>query len=147
MQPAAQQLAPVHTVAAGRRGPADTVRALELNGFYERRLTSPAPSTAFVTAEKIEKLENLTDIVNITGRTICPTNVYLNGVRISPNIVMSMGPGRVASNLARSPLDQLFSPSEVLAVEEYRTVEAPIEYGGGRPSGFGDCGVTLIWTK
>lgn len=143
--PAVHQLAPVVTRARGNRGPADTVRSLEDHGFYERRLTSGAPSSAFVTAEKIEKLAVLSDVYSLTGRPVCIGNLYVNGVRLAPLTNPSLGPGRALNTLTRNPIDQLFTPSDVQAIEMYRGSEVPAEYGGTSSSP-STC-VTLIWTK
>jgi hypothetical protein len=145
LSPAAHQLAAVVTRAHGKRGPADTVRSLEEHGFYERRLTSGAPSTAFVTAEKIEKLTVLSDVYSLTGRQVCIGNLYVNGVRLAPLTNPSLGKGRVLNTLTRNPIDQLFTPFDVEAIEMYRGSEVPTEYGGTSSSP-STC-VTLIWTK
>lgn len=143
LESTAQRLAPVVTTAHSRRGPADTVRSLEDHGFYERRLTSGAPSSSFVTADKIEKLSMISDVRALTGREICLANVYVNGVRLAP-MARASSKGRVANNLTQNPVDQLFTPSDVLAIEMYRTGELPAEYGMTAPA---DCITTLIWTK
>jgi hypothetical protein len=79
-------LPPVLTLGSkrsGRRGPADTVRTLELNSFYDRRVSTGAPGSAFVTAEKLAKLSRITDVRYLTGRGICTANLYLDGARVS----------------------------------------------------------------
>jgi hypothetical protein len=146
---AAQTLPTVVTKArVGLRGPADTVRRLELNGFYDRRINTGAPSSAFLTADKIDKLTLVSDASALSGRTFCNSNLYLDGVRVLD--VNSMG-GSMKLPRSRSfrsqPIDQLVSPSEVLAIEFYRTGDAPVEYNATRPNGAPDCGITLIWTK
>lgn len=143
--PAAQQLAAVVTKARAHRGSADTVRSLEDHGFYERRMVTAAPSSAFVTADKIEKLPLLSDVKSLSGREICLSNLYINGNKFAPQTNHSLGRGRVANYLTANPIDQLLTPLDVLAIEMYRSGEAPAEYGGTEAGG--NCGVTVIWTK
>jgi hypothetical protein len=148
LEPSSVQLGPVVTTARAHRGPADTVRALELNGFYDRRLTTGAPSSAFITSEKIERLHLVSDVAELSGRQICLTNLYLDGVRITaPPANGGLGKGRVPNNLWRNPADFLVSPTEVMAIEMYHSGEAPAEYNSTRPPNGPDCGVTLLWTK
>jgi hypothetical protein len=145
MQPAQTLPAVVTKAHAGTRGPADTVRQLELNGFYDRRIFSGAPSSSFLTAEKIERLTLVSDAARLTGRQFCNANLYLNGVRvIDMNAVASQ---RRQRGLKSAPVDQLVSPSEVLAIEFYRVGDIPVEYNSTTPAGSPDCGATLIWTK
>lgn len=145
----AQVLPTVVTNArSNTRSPADTVRRLELNGFYERRVNTGAPSSAFLTSKQIESLSLVSDAPALSGREICNTNLYLNGVRVSDVASgKNMGKGRRPQNLKSAPIDQLVSPGEVLAMEFYRTADAPPEYNATRPPGVPDCGVTLVWTK
>jgi hypothetical protein len=146
-----QSLPTVVTQARGSRGPADTVRVLELNGFYDRRNTTGAPAGAFVTSERIEKLSLLKYLGTISGRAICGTNLYINGVKVAmPNLITPnppMGNRRLRVIVAppqRDGLDALLTPSEVLGVEMYKTADIPAEFNTTRPS---SCGATLIWTK
>ena len=83
-----------------------------LNGFYDRRVTTGAPTSAFVTSEKIEKLMLLTDVTALTGRVICYGNLYLDGVRVLNTIRAPKG----ARNLRKDPIDQLVDPGAVLAI-------------------------------
>jgi hypothetical protein len=85
---AGQTLATVVTHAtrhATPRGPADTVRRLEDVGFYDRRTTTGAPSNAFVTAEKLDRMFTLDDLAKnlatASGRGICAENLYIDGGR------------------------------------------------------------------
>ena len=145
----AQALPAVVTKARpGTRGPADTLRQLELNGFYDRRLTTGAPSSSFLTAEKIEKLTLVSDAAALTGRQFCNSNLYLNGVRvIDMAAVAASSKSPRPRGFKSAPVDQLVSPSEVLAIEFYRTADTPLEYNSTKPAGSPDCGATLIWTK
>jgi hypothetical protein len=137
---------------AAARGPADTIRKLDLNGYYGRRQSSGAPSSAFLSGEKLERLTLLSDVKSVTGRDICTNNTYIDGVR-----TMIPSSGRAL----RNGIDMLLSPDMVAAIEQYRSSEVPAQYssmpsGGGamvRPSANpsnvpADEGcATLIWTK
>ena len=147
MEPAATRLAPVVTSAKAVRGPADTVRALELNGFYDRRQTSGAPSSAFQTSDKLERLTLLSDVIRLSGREVCMSNLYINGARVSGSGVATFGRGRRPNNLRRDPIDGLLTAQEVLGIEMYRPSEVPAQYNVTRPPGQPDCGATLVWTK
>lgn len=147
MEPAATRLAPVVTNARAVRGPADTVRGLEVNGFYDRRQTSGAPSSAFQTSDKLERLTLLSDVIRLSGREVCMSNLYINGARVSGSGVATFGRGRRPNNLRRDPIDGLLTAQEVLGIEMYRPSEVPAQYNVTRPPGQPDCGATLVWTK
>src|SRR4029077_12396631 len=70
------------TVRVSARQPGDTIRTLERVGFYDRRRKLAVPSSAFVSAEKIEKLTTLSDLRFLTGRNVCDSNLFVDGVRI-----------------------------------------------------------------
>jgi hypothetical protein len=145
----AQALPEVDIRARRARGPADTVRALELYGFYDRRATTGAPASAFVTSEKIERLSLLKDLGSVSGREICTTNLYINGVKVDPPTLRAPIPGGRGSRVVvaapvRNSLDALLLPSEVLAVEMYRMSEVPAQFN---PMRAGKCGATLVWTR
>ena len=147
----AQALPAVVTKArpgTGTRGPADTLRQLELNGFYDRRVNTGAPSSSFLTAEKIERLTLVSDAAALTGRQFCNSNLYLNGVRVIDMAAVASSLRAPRPRGSRSaPVDQLVSPGEVLAIEFYRTGDTPVEFNSTKPAGSPDCGATLIWTK
>ena len=147
MEPAATRLAPVVTNARAVRGPADTVRSLEVAGFYDRRQTSGAPSSAFQTSDKLERLTLLSDVIRLSGREVCMSNLYINGARVSGSGVATFGRGRRPNNLRRDPIDGLLTAQEVLGIEMYRPSEVPAQYNVTRPPGQPDCGATLVWTK
>jgi hypothetical protein len=141
------ELPAVVTTARGRRGPADTVRRLEISGYYDRRSTTPAPAHAFVTGEELAKFSRVSD-VRFRGRGLCEQNVYINGIRVSPPaptqirgriIRGSPGPGQ-------SFIDLMLSPSEVAAIETYTRTEAPVEFMPSRTTVPIEC-LTLIWTR
>jgi hypothetical protein len=129
------------TVVTRGRASDDTVRRLELAGFYDRRQASGAPLSAFVTAEQMEKRKPrfLTDIKYINGRGVCG-DIYVNGT------------------LDRGGLGSLFGminqhPEEVAGVETYFGSEVPAAYNRTRQPGRRRsdepkrCAVTLIWLK
>lgn len=124
-------------VTAGRaanrhRGPADTLRILELNGFYERRVRTAAPASAFVTEEKLARLTSLANLSYLTGRGVCTPNFYVDGVRLR----------------ADRFLFSWLRPEMVAAIELYsRAVEIPALYHVPLPSGASSSCATLVWTK
>ena len=66
--------------------------------FDDHRLFTGAPSSSFLTAEKIERLSLVSDAEALSGRPFCTTNLYLNGVRvndISAVVISGMGRGRI----------------------------------------------------
>jgi hypothetical protein len=147
LRPSATSLPAVVTRGKSTRGVADTVRALELNGFYDRRAYAGAPASAFITADKISKLSLLADLVTLSGRDLCYTNLFINGIKVEVPSRIAPGPRGARAQVGppmRDRLDAMLDPSEVLAVEMYRTADAPAEFNSTQPS---RCGVTLIWTK
>ena len=158
LKPVAYALPPIVSRARADRLPGDTVRALEVNGFYERRRTSAAPSLAFATSEKIRTLTLLADLRYVTGRSVCNGNVYIDGARVLvPDVtgrnqpvapVIQGAPPSTAPQVIVAPpfrdgLDVLLTPDQVLAVEMYQGAEVPSKYG---ITGGGGC-ATLIWSK
>ena len=114
------------------RGPADTLRTLELNGFYERRLRTAAPSSAFVTEEKLSRLTTLANLSYVAGRGLCTQNLYVDGVRLRPD---------------RSLFSWL-RPEVVAGIELYTHAgEIPPMYNVTLPSGSASNCATLVWTK
>jgi hypothetical protein len=114
------------------RGAADTLRTLELNGFYERRLRTAAPSSAFVTEEKLSRLTTLANLSYLTGRGICTQNLYVDGVRF---------------RFDRSFYGWL-RPEMVAGIELYtHAAEIPSLYNVTLPSGSASHCATLVWTK
>jgi hypothetical protein len=144
----AQMLPTVVTHGTRGRGPADTVQLLERSGFYDRRQTSGAPYSAFVTSEKIAKLSLLGDVSRFNGRQLCMTNLYVNGIKVEPPSLRSPMPGSGAMVVVAAPLrnylDALVTPAEVLGVEMYLPVDVPARF---KPGGVAGCGATLVWTK
>lgn len=114
------------------RGPADTVRRLELSGFYDRRVTSGAPMSAFVTDSMVKRLSTLNDLRFLTGRDICNNNLYLDGVMV-----------RAGDNLFK-----LITPDMIAGVEMYTHAgELPSQYNPTKPQGTPIPCATVIWTK
>ena len=148
----ASQLLPATVTTAKRiRGPADTVRKLELSGFYDRRTAGGASPSAFMTAEQIEKLTTFDDFQAVTGRPICVENLYVDGVRIAntnrDNSFWRLRQRAGARTLHESLIDEIVKTNEVAAIENYRVSEVPAEFNGTKDPGAGGCGVTLVWTK
>lgn len=128
------------------RGLADTVRRLDQIGFYDRRVTTGAPTSAFVTSEKVERLTLLSEVSTLTGRPICYDNLYLDGVLVQNLSAAPKATKAKARNLRSNALDQLVDVGAVLAVESYRVSDIPQGFNGTAPGG-SSCGATLIWTK
>ena len=143
LKPLAQTLPTVVTKA---RSPGDTVRRLELAGFYDRRRSTGAPASAFVTAEDLAKWKPLllSDIKSRTGRSIKGTcdDLYLDGILLSNQAQLKLLPS------FKSGIDALVEPDQVAGVEIYRMSEAPAQYNRrpARPCP-PDRNVILIWLK
>jgi len=142
----------VKTTAARVRGVSDTVRKLETNGFYDRRDRFGASPMAFVMGEKLDRLITFGDFGKFFGRPICEGNLYVDGIRVKgAQIGEGLGArgGRLApGNIRRNLADQFVDPSHVLAIENYRVGEVPVEFNQTKTNDAGhDCGATLIWTK
>jgi hypothetical protein len=147
LKPAAQLLPTVVTKGASSRGPADTVRRLDLVGFYDRRNTQGAPLNAFITQEKIERFNLLSDVARLTGmrRGFCSSNLYIDGARVDvPDLNFG---GRRITKVLKNGIDALLDPSQVVAIEFYTVADAPMQYNATSPAGKPPCGATLIWTK
>jgi hypothetical protein len=147
----AQPVEPMVTTATRRRGPADTVRKLETNGFYDRRQASGAPASAFVTQEAIERLTLLNDLPRVTGHAICTENLYIDGIRVEVPRLTAPKPGLRGRAIVAPPLkdgiDAILATHDVLAVELYDVADTPSQFNTTRPQGTSICGTTLIWTK
>lgn len=151
----AQELPRVVTTAHhNERGPGDTVRILELRGFYDRKTYSGAPQRNFVTADQLKWFHSLADIQFVTGHPLCTSNLYLDGVRIGNLAPMPAPPP--AKDGTRPFGKGLPAPSilenipieAVLAVEQYAHAgEVPPAYNATHdPHDRGEC-VTLVWTR
>jgi len=140
-------LAPIITVGnrAVRLAPTDTVKQLLKNGFYERRETGGAPSSAFITGEKLKNATLLSD-ARFFGRAICESNLYVDGVRVSIP--------RRGGKFRKEGIDALFNSFDVAGIETYHTGDLPSDVAhtadGGLAFGAGAASigcVTLIWLK
>lgn len=113
-----QRLAPV--IVVGDRAiwlsKSDTIRELLRNGFYERRETSAAPRSAFISGDKMRGAALVSD-ARFFGRGICESNVYIDGVRVAV-------PTR-SGHFQHEGLDALVSPFDVAGIETYTTGEMP----------------------
>ena len=139
------------TLVTTARAAGDTVRKLELRGFYDRRRTTGAPGSAFVTTDKLEKLSLLNDLPTITGRGLCLENFYIDGVRVLvPTLQDQAMPGRrsrvIVAPPRRNGIDQILTPDQVVGVELYKPADVPAEFDAPVRRGR-SCGATLIWTK
>jgi hypothetical protein len=138
-----------------RLGPTDTVQTLLDNGFYERRATSAAPASAFITGDKLRATMLLSN-ARYFGRGICEGNLFVDGVRVS---VEAFRTGR-SGVFSHEGVDALFDPSQVAGIETYQFGDLPSSTtntfaGGGALSGIANglnsmsssgC-VTLLWLK
>jgi hypothetical protein len=160
---AGQLLSTVVVTAEGRTlrlGPTDTVKTLLENGFYERRLTSAAPSDAFITGDRLRATVLLSD-AHYFGRGICGANVFVDGVRWAVE--------RRQGLYTKEGIDVMIDPSQVAGIETYRFGDLPPGMthtfsGGGAMAGLSGADalsvvanglnsmtvqgcVTLIWLK
>lgn len=148
---AATELPPLEIVARSRAPDA----YLERNGFYDRKAMGFG---IFRTLEDIERRKPFatTDLfqgvsgirvfhAGIRGKDIritraedpnCPPRVYID------NVIVRRG-GRDART-DDAPLDALIGPTDITAIEIYRSPsETPTEFGGNQVT----CGVVVFWTK
>jgi len=103
-----------------------------------------------VLGEKIRNMTTFDDFRSITGRPICTSNMYVDGVKVAEvgESITIAGTTMRKRNLKKNPLDQIVNPLEVAAIENYRVAEVPIEYAATKSAGGShECGVTLVWTR
>jgi len=108
------------------RGAADTVRKLELAGFYDRRDTIAVTGAAFLDARR-QPLHQMSEIASSMHRDVCAANLWIDGVR------------------AAGIIEELLDPAMVLAVESYEGAEVPDEFAARRAQLI-RC-ATLVWTN
>jgi hypothetical protein len=147
LKPVAQLLPRVVTRVSSSRTPADTVRKLELAGFYERRASTAAPMRAFVTEKELRKVTLVTDLSRITGRKFCPDNLYIDGIKVQMPVINV--PNRT-TRVLRDGIDALLTPDQIAGIELYTAATVPAEYNATAPPGpmgMPPCGATLIWTR
>jgi hypothetical protein len=142
LHPAARLLPAATTTVKTFRGPADTVRKLELAGFYDRRQSTGAPSRSFIARKELDRLYLLSDLIRFTGRPICKANLYIDGVRVIVPDLNSIR--RKQSEVFKDGIDALLNPSQVAGVETYRAADGPAQYNATNAQ---MCGATLIWTR
>jgi hypothetical protein len=136
------------------RSSGDTVRKLDQAGFYDRKRTTGAPESAFVTAEQFERwnLALLTDVKAHTGRgfTDCDL-VYVDGVALTTDRQLnggSIAKQRGPIGFLKRGIDTVVRPGDILGLEMYRVGDAPALYNRTRPRGCPvDSNVILIWLK
>lgn len=119
MRKVGQALPAVITTASGRTvrlGPADTIRALFTNGFYERRASSAAPSSAFITGDKLRSTM-LVSNARFFGRALCEGNLFIDGAKIGVDARTGM--------FMKEGVDMFVSPSDVAGIETYYFGEMP----------------------
>ena len=146
LQPMTQELPVVITNA---KAEVDTISRLRLNGFYDRRKSTAAPTSAFVTADQMRKwgVVYLGDVQAHNGRGICG-DVYVDGILIVGGVWL--GPGDRGAK-------PHFEIDEIADVESYYGSEVPAQYNGtraptqsaftARSNGRRPCAATLIWRR
>ena len=151
-----QMMPTVITRAHGvARGPADTVRKLDLTGFYDRRQQGAAPPNAYISEAQIQHWAPtlMSDLAALSGRSwMWDCTIYIDGA-LTPIPQPNLGPGRVARNLDTG-INSMLDPSMVAGVEVYRAGEVPSRFNatltgtGAMTTGAEHTGcVTLIWTR
>ena len=131
------------TVVTRARASADTVRALERAGFYERKYTTGAPSQAFVTAEQLERAQIswLKEVKQLNGRGICG-EIFVNGMHVENGIRLDPGDWDWRKMELRA--------EDVVGIETYYGAEVPAQFNVGerkKGNARSRCTATLIWTK
>lgn len=167
------QVLPATVVVAQRK------QVLERRGFYERQ-RNEAIGGYFLTPEDLAKrrprsvtgaVEGVpgvkidvgvvgSDSPMIQGRNNCIMNIYLDGIRLTPDSSGTVMERKRYANLAKQgilipagqqaiphpmnvQIDRLLDVRSVLAIEVYpRALQAPPQYVPPR----NDCGVVLLWT-
>lgn len=142
--PIAPSLPAVITTARAR---ADTVRKLTRAGFYDRRQSSGAPASAFVTAEQLDKWKPslLSDLEYRTGRKFMGAcdDIYVDGILLSQQSQL-----RLLNSTRKQGIDALVAPEDVAGMEIYRVGDVPAQYNRTVPPGCPpDRHVLLIWLK
>ncbi len=137
------------------RGPADTLRKLDITGFYDRRQQGAAPPNAYISEAQIEHWAPtlMTDLTALSGRPwMWDCTIYIDGA-LTPIPTPNLGPGRVARNLGAG-INSMLDPSMVAGIEVYRAGEVPARFNatqtgaGAMTTGAEHTGcVTLIWTR
>ncbi len=106
-----------------------------------------APSRAFVTRQQLNKVTVLSDLTAITARKFCPSNTYIDGMKVAMPVINM--PSRT-TKVFRDGIDALLTPDEVAGIEFYTISTVPPQYNATAPPGamgLPPCGATLIWTR
>jgi hypothetical protein len=133
-----QKVANLPSVTVREDGVApDLLHKLRTVGFIERRTSSAAPSSSFITDADIKrwKPQLVSDITARLGKPVANCTAYVDGVAVNTS-------GRAMG--MRQGIDVLFLPSELAAVEVYvRSSVTPSQFPArGRSS----C-VVLYWLR
>jgi hypothetical protein len=140
-------------VVTKARQPGDTVRKLELSGFYDRKRSTGAPEHAFVTAEQIARwnLSLVSDVSAHTGRGFGQCDaVYIDGTLLTSDMQLNAGSRLrgAAPFRKKASIDVLVAPDDIQGIEMYRTADAPSAYRPPPPPGCPpDRHFILIWLK
>jgi len=115
---AGHMLAPVITVGnrTVRLGPNDTSSILMKNGFFERRETSGAPRSAFITGDKLRG-SSVVSNARFYGRPICEGNVFIDGMKVTTP--------RRTGRFLKEGVDALVNADDIAGIETYTTAEMP----------------------
>ena len=114
-------LAAVVVTASGeaiKLGKADTVHTLIDNGFYLRRLTTGAPLSAFVTADRLKTATSIADERFVSGRELCLGNLYVDGIQVHP----PPSTGR----FRKEGIDAMYDVDNIAGIEIYQHGELPV---------------------
>ena len=129
---------PVEEVVASGVSP-DLLQKLKSVGFLERRTSSAAPASSFITDADIKRWKP-TLVSHITarlGRSLGGCTTYVDGVQVNT------ASGPKGTGLRRG-IDALLLPSEIAAVEVYRRMsEVPTRFAA---TGRAQC-VILYWLR
>lgn len=97
-------------------GPHDTSSVLLKNGFYERRETSSAPRSAFISGDKLRGTSVVSN-ARFYGRAICESNLFIDGMKISVP--------RRTGRFMKEGVDALVNTEDIAGIETYTTAEMP----------------------
>jgi len=99
-----------------RLGPNDTSSILMKNGFYERRETSAAPRSAFITGDKLRG-SSVASNARFFGRPICEGNVFIDGIKVATP--------RRTGRFLKEGVDALVNTEDIVGIETYTTADMP----------------------
>jgi hypothetical protein len=125
----------------------------KMAGFAERMRTSPAPRSAFITRDEIERANptRLSDLFRSRGgRAGCASSatVYLDGVQVSPDKIGAPLRGVRSEPLQRDFRLDHFPPDEIEAIEFYvGGAQTPAQFSATARQGLSAGCTILIWTR